>query len=33
MQSVRRAKREAVDHVTFSTLGEPGVAGAADLAQ
>jgi sugar (pentulose or hexulose) kinase len=33
MQSVRRAKREAVDHVTFSTLGEPGVTGAADLAQ
>lgn len=33
MQSVRRAKRQAVDHVTFSTLGEPGVTGAADLAQ
>lgn len=33
MRSVRRAKRSAIDHLTFSPLREPGVVGAALLAQ
>jgi hypothetical protein len=33
MRSVRRAKRSAIDHLTFSPVREPGVVGAALLAQ